>query len=99
MDSPNAQRTASPEARPHVPEEYVSNAGWSLIWIDAILLVPIIFGVMFLSPILRLLVASVTIAVFATYALLYHWARLYPAGASAHLLQALHVAPRRRIAS
>jgi hypothetical protein len=50
VDSPKHVHTPSQDIRPRVPTEWVSNDGWSLIWIDAILLVPAIFGVMFLPP-------------------------------------------------
>jgi hypothetical protein len=55
MDSPKDLHAPSQRIRPRLPIEWVSNQGWSLIWIDAILLVPVIFGVMFLPPVARLL--------------------------------------------
>ena len=82
--------------RPHTPDQYVSNRAWALIWIDAILFVPVVFGVMFLPGLLRLLVLSV-IAVAATLGILYAWARVHPTSAPAHLLEVLHLAPRRPI--
>ena len=55
--------TPSQELRPHVPTELVSFGGAELIWIDAILLVPAIFGVMFLPDVLRVIAVSVMVAV------------------------------------
>jgi hypothetical protein len=86
----------SQEVRPHTPDQYVSNRGWALIWIDAILFVPVIFGVMFLPGLLRLLILS-GIAIAATLGILCAWARVHPTSASAHLLEVLHLAPRRPI--
>jgi hypothetical protein len=97
-ESPKELRAPSQEVRPHIPDQYVSNNGWSLIWIDAILFVPVIFGVMFLPDIIRLFILSVGIAVGATLGILYAWARVHPASASAHILEVLHIAPRRPIA-
>ncbi len=57
--------------RPHAPDEYISNAGWGLIWIDAILFVPAIFGVMFLPATIRLLVVGAVVAIAATVGFLY----------------------------
>jgi hypothetical protein len=59
------------EMRPHVPDEYVSLDGWSLIWIDAILLVPAIFGVMFLPTPVRLAVLAAVIVIGAASGILY----------------------------
>ncbi len=73
--------------------ERVSFDGAALLWIDAILLVPAIFGLMFLPTIARALALSVVVALPVTYALLYSWARVHPAGAGAHLLDALHIGP------
>ena len=87
----------SQEVRPHTPDQYVSKGGWALIWIDAILFVPVVFGVMFLPGLLRLVILS-GIAVAATLGILYAWARVHPTGASAHLLEVLHLAPRRPVA-
>lgn len=75
--------------------ERVSFDGAALLWIDAILLVPAIFGLMFLPTIARALALSVIIALLVTYALLYSWARVHPAGAGAQLLDALHMGPTR----
>jgi len=61
--------------RPQVPEEFVSLDGWSLIWIDAILLVPAIFGVMFLPATARLLIVGAALAFAAACGVLYSWAR------------------------
>jgi hypothetical protein len=88
----------SQEVRPHTPDQFVSNSGWALIWIDAILFVPVVFGVMFLPGLLRLLILSVGIAVAATLGILYAWARVHPTSASAHVLEVLHIAPRRPVA-
>jgi len=79
------------------PYQYVSNSGWALIWIDAILFVPVVFGVMFLPGLLRLLILSVGIGVAATLSILYAWARVHPTSASAHVLEVLHIVPRRPI--
>ena len=97
-DSPKDLRAPSQEARPHVPEPWVSNDGWALVWIDAILLVPAIFGVMFLPTVVRLLVLSAGIAVVAAFGILYSRARVHPASTSAHVLDLLHIGPRRRVA-
>ena len=40
-----------------------SSDGWSLIWIDAILLIPLIFGIMFLGLVSFIVVAVTTAAV------------------------------------
>jgi hypothetical protein len=97
-ESPKELRAPSQEVRPHVPDQYLSSNGWALIWIDAILLVPAIFGVMFLPTMIRLLIVSFGIAVAVTFGILYSWARVHPTSAPAHLLEVLHVAPRRPIA-
>ena len=89
----------SQEVRPKIPTELVSFDGAALLWIDAILLVPAIFGLMFLPTLARALALSVVVALLVTYALLYSWARVHPAGAGAHLLDALHIGPTRRVAS
>ena len=88
----------SQEVRPHTLNQYVSNSGWALIWIDAVLFVPVVFGVMFLPALLRLLILSVGIGVAATLGILYAWARVHPTSASAHVLEILHIAPRRPVA-
>lgn len=85
----------SQETRPHVPAELVSFDGAALLWIDAILLVPAIFGVMFLPTILRALAMSVMVGLVVTYFVLYSWARLHPASMGAHLLDLLHIGPPR----
>jgi hypothetical protein len=73
--------------------------GAELLWIDAILLVPAIFGIMFLPDVLRAIVLSVVVALIATYFLLYAWARVHPTSFGAHLLERLHIGPRRSVAS
>jgi type VI protein secretion system component VasK len=85
--------------RRKTPTELVSFDGAALLWIDAILLVPAIFGLMFLPTIARALALSVIVALLVTYALLYWWARVHPASAGAHLLDALHIGPTRRVTS
>jgi len=88
-------RAPSQELRPHVPTRLVSFDGAELIWINAILLVPVIFGVMFLSPILRAVGFSVMLALVVTYFVLYAWARVHRDTAIAHLLDLLHIGPPR----
>ena len=85
--------------RRKTPTELVSFDGAALLWIDAILLVPAIFGLMFLPTIARALALSVIVALLVTYALLYSWARVHPASAGAHLIDALHIGPTRRVGS
>ena len=85
----------SQEIRPHVPTDIVSFGGAELIWIDAILLVPAIFGVMFLPNVLRAIAISVMLAVVVTYFVLYSWARMHRDTAIAHLLDLLHIGPPR----
>jgi hypothetical protein len=46
-----------------------SGDGWSLIWIDAILLIPAIFGIMFLG-LVSFIVVAVTTAVVIGWMLL-----------------------------
>jgi putative effector of murein hydrolase LrgA (UPF0299 family) len=87
LDAPSQKVT------PRVPES-VSFDGAELLWIDAILLVPAIFGIMFLPDVLRAIVLSVVVALIATYFLLYAWARVHPTSFSAHLLALLHIGPR-----
>jgi len=77
--------------------ERVSFDGAELLWIDAILLVPAIFGVMFLPTLLRALVLSVLVALVVTYFVLLAWSRLHPSSTGAHLLQSLHLAPKPTI--
>jgi hypothetical protein len=86
----------SQEIRPRVPIELVSFDGAELLWIDAILLVPAIFGVMFLPDLMRAIVLSLMVAIVATYFILFAWARVHPASAGAHLLERLHIAPPRK---
>ena len=97
-EPPKELRAPSQEVRLHTPAQYVSNSGWALIWIDAILFVPVVFGAMFLPGLLRFLILSVGIAVAATLGILYAWARVHPTSASAHVLEVLHIAPRRPVA-
>jgi hypothetical protein len=85
----------SQEIRPRVPTELVSFDGAALLWIDAILFVPAIFGVMFLPDLLRAVVLSLAVALVVTYFVLYSWARLHPASTGAHVLEVLHIAPSR----
>jgi hypothetical protein len=87
----------SQEVRPRVPTELVSFDGAALLWIDAILFVPAIFGIMFLPTILRALTLSVLVALVVTYFVLYSWARMHPASTGAHLLDALHIGPTPRV--
>jgi hypothetical protein len=79
--------------------EWVSFDGAALLWIDAILLVPAIFGIMFLPAIARALALSVILALLVSYALLFSWARVHPASFGAHLLDALHIGPTRPVAN
>ena len=85
----------SQEVTPRVPTELVSFDGAALVWIDAILLVPAIFGIMFLSDVLRAIVLSLCIALLVTYFALYAWARVHPTSMGAHLLDLLHIGPPR----
>jgi len=41
---------------------------------------------------------GVGIVISVTFGILYSWARMHPTSASAHLLEVLHLAPRRPIA-
>jgi len=84
----------SQKVTPRVPES-VSFDGAELLWIDAILLVPVIFGIMFLSDVLRAIVLSVVGALVVTYFVLYAWARVHPTSFGAHLLALLHIGPSR----
>ena len=97
MDSPQGLRAPSDEPRRYFPEDFVSGDGMALIWMNAILLVPLIFGVMFLPPLIRAMVLSLAAGIAATYGILYAYARLHPTSAGAHLLQILHVGPRRPV--
>jgi putative effector of murein hydrolase LrgA (UPF0299 family) len=85
----------SQEIRPHIPTDIVSFGGAELIWIDAILLVPAIFGVMFLPNVLRALALAVMLALVVTYFVLYSWARVHRDTAVAHVLELLHIGPPR----
>ena len=89
-------RAPSQEIRPRVPTELVSFDGAELLWIDAILFVPAIFGVMFLPDLMRAIALSLMVAIVATYFILFAWARVHPASAGAHLLERLHIAPPRK---
>ena len=84
----------SQKVTPRVPES-VSFDGAELLWIDAILLVPAIFGIMFLSDVPRAIVLSVCIALVVTYFALYAWARVHPTGFGAHVLKLMHIGPSR----
>jgi len=77
--------------------ELVSFDGAALLWMNGILLIPVIFGVMFLSDLLRVLALSVTIAVLVTYGVLYVWAKGHPQSAGAHVLDVLHIGPKRSV--
>ena len=85
----------SQEIRRHMPTDIVSFGGAELIWIDAILLVPAIFGVMFLPNVLRALALAVLLALVVTYFVLYSWARVHRDTAIAHVLDRLHIGPPR----
>jgi hypothetical protein len=85
----------SQDVRPRVLAELVSFDGAALLWIDAVLLVPAIFGVMFLPDLLRVIALSIVVALAVTYFVLYSWARLHPTSSGAHLLDALHIGPSR----
>jgi hypothetical protein len=69
---------ANMDSPKNLPDEWVSNSGWALLWIDGILLVPAIFGALFLPPVPRLLVLGVGIAIAATFGILYSRARAKP---------------------
>lgn len=88
----------SQKVTPRVPES-VSFDGAALLWIDAILLVPAIFGIMFLADVTRAVVLSVVVALVVTYFVLYAWARVHPTSFGAHLLARLHIGPRRTVPS
>lgn len=85
----------SQEVRPHIPVDIVSFDGAALIWINAILFVPLIFGVMFLPTILRALAIAIMVALVISYFVLYSWARVHRETAIAHLLDVLHIGPPR----
>jgi hypothetical protein len=83
----------SQKLTPPVPKPS-SFDGAELLWIDAILLVPAIFGIMFLPDVLRAIVLSVCTALVITYFALYAWARVHPTSFGAHLLELMHIGPR-----
>ena len=83
----------SQKVTPRVPES-VSFDGAELLWIDAILLVPVMFGIMFLPDVARAIALSIVIALIVTYFVLYAWARVHPTSFGAHLLALLHIGPR-----
>jgi hypothetical protein len=85
----------SQEVTPRVPKEPVSFDGAELLWIDAILFVPAIFGIMFLPDVLRALALSLCVALVVTYFVLYAWARVHPTSFGAHLLEVMHIGPSR----
>ena len=87
----------SQEVRPRVPTDIVSFDGAALLWIDAILFVPAIFGVMFLPDPFRLIVLSLCIGLLVTYAILYSWARVHPTTNVAHVLDVLHIGPKKTV--
>jgi len=78
-----------------MPAELKSREGAELLWIDAILLVPAIFGIMFLPDVLRGIVLSLTVALVVTYFMLYAWARVHPTSFGAHVLDLLHIGPSK----
>ena len=84
----------SQKVTPRVPES-VSFDGAELLWIDAILLVPAIFGIMFLPDVWRAIVLSIVVALVVTYFVLFAWARVYPTSFGAHLLKLMHIGPSR----
>jgi hypothetical protein len=92
MKDPHAP---SQERQPRVPTERVSMDGAALIWIDAILLVPAIFGILFLPDVLRAIALSLCVALIVTYFVLYAWARLHPTSVGAHVLDLMHIGPPR----
>jgi hypothetical protein len=83
-----SQKLTSPVPKPS------SLDGIELLWIDAILLVPAIFGIMFLPDVPRAIVLSLCIALVITYFALYAWARVHPTSFGAHLLELMHIGPR-----
>jgi hypothetical protein len=83
----------SQKVAPRVPEP-ASFDGAELLWINAILLVPAIFGIMFLPDVLRAIVLSLCVGLVVTYFVLSAWARVHPTSFSAHLLALLHIGPR-----
>ena len=85
----------SQEIHPRVPTEGVTSNGAALLWIDAILLVPAIFGIMFLPDLLRTIALSLCVGLLVTYFVLYSWARVHPTSFGAHLLNRMHIGPPR----
>jgi hypothetical protein len=88
-------RAPSHEVTPRVPTEPVSFDGAELLWIDAILLVPAIFGILFLPDVLRAIALSLCVGLVVTYFVLYAWARVHPTSVGAHLLARMHIGPSR----
>ena len=86
-------RAPSQGATPRVPTEPVSFDGAELLWIDAILLVPAIFGIMFLPDVLRAIALSLCVGLVVTYFVLYAWARVHPTSFGAHVLALMHIGP------
>jgi hypothetical protein len=89
LDAPSQKVT------PRVPAGSTSFDGAELLWIDAILLVPAIFGIMFLPDVVRPIVLSLALALVVTYFVLYAWARVHPTSFGAHLLDLMHIGPSR----
>jgi len=85
----------SQEVTPRIPTEFVSFEGAELLWVDAILFVPAIFGIMFLPDVLRAIALSLCVGLVVTYFVLYGWARVHPTSFGAHLLDLLHIGPTR----
>jgi hypothetical protein len=85
----------SQEITPRLLTDLVSFDGAELLWIDAILLVPAIFGIMFLPDVLRAIALSLCVALIVTYFALYAWARMHPTSVGAHLLERMHIGPPR----
>ncbi len=56
---------------------------------------PAIFGVMFLSNVVRAFALAVMLTLVVTYFVLYSWARVHRDTAIAHLLDLLHIGPPR----
>ena len=82
----------SQRVTPRVPEPV--SFGAEMLWINAILLVPAIFGIMFLPDMARAIVLSLCIGLVITYFALYAWARVHPTSFGAHLLELMHIGPR-----
>jgi len=96
MKDPHAP---SQEIRPRVPTDLVSFDGAELLWIDAVLLVPAIFGIMFLPGIFRTIALIACVGLIVTYFVLYAWARIHPTSLGAQLLDSLHIGPNQGAAS